>query len=104
MNRRLQKVTFKKADLPYSYDLKHSVILAPIGVFLLISFLNKSPVEIHFHPKCSARNKAFSYLNEPGGPIKNTLVTEKYQRYKFTYQALFEVLLSNNQEANQVYS
>jgi|TARA_B110000285_G_scaffold188840_1_gene215211 hypothetical protein len=47
-------------------------MILPSGDLLLTSFLNKSPVVMHFQLKCSAIAIAFSYLKLPGGPIKKT--------------------------------
>jgi len=52
--------------------LNLALIALPAADLFLTSFLNKSPVVMHFQLKCSAIAIAFSYLKLPGGPIKKT--------------------------------
>ena len=58
------------SNLPNLKLLKHSLILAPFSVLLLTSLLRRSPVEMNFHWKYSARAIAFSCLALPGAPMK----------------------------------
>lgn len=55
----------------------------PYSDFLLTSFFNKSPMEILYQLKYSARAKAFSFLFAPGGPTKKILFAIEKVRMNF---------------------